>query len=328
MKISVIGAGAWGTTLALLLAEKGYAVTLWIYEKELISEIQRVRENKKYLPGFLLAPSIEISNNFEAASDSFLYILAVPTQFLRKIVQQFKKVIKKEALVLSASKGIEEKTLLLPSQIIQEEIGKLPKLAVLSGPNLAKEIAQGLPGASVVASKNIKVAQQIQEILNQERFRIYINSDPIGVQLGGSLKNIIAIAAGVVDGLNLGDNAKAALMIRGMVEITRLGIALGADPKTFAGLSGMGDLIATCSSKLSRNHHLGEEISKGRKLSEILANREDIAEGVPTTKAAYVLAKKYKIEMPITSEVYAVLFERKDPYRAITSLMTRVAKNE
>lgn len=332
-KISIIGAGAWGTTLSILLAEKGYSVTLWIYENELIPEILELRENKKYLPGFQLPQSIEISSDIEKTTDSFLYIFAVPTQFLRQVMRQFAPLIKKESLILCASKGIEEKTLALPTEIIQKEFTS--QVAVLSGPNLSKEIASGLPAASVVACENLQTAKIIQEILSSERFRIYVNSDPMGVQLGGALKNIIAIAAGVVDELNLGDNAKAALLIRGIAEITRLGVALGAEAKTFAGLSGMGDLIATCSSKLSRNHFVGEQIAKGRKLEEILANMKDVArlpagmaEGVPTTKAAYALAKKHKIEMPITAEVYAVLFEGKDPYQAITSLMTRTAKNE
>jgi len=326
-KVGIIGAGAWGTTLSLLLAEKGHEVILWVYEKELVPEIIKYRENKKFLPGFSLPESIKITFEIKDLKDLEIYFFVVPTQFLRSVAKKFAKVINFSSLVVSASKGIEEGTLKFPLEILKEEL-KNENLLVLSGPNLSKEIASGLPAATVVASKNEALALEIQKVLTSARFRVYTNRDVVGVQLGGALKNVIAIAAGIVDGLGLGDNAKAGLMIRGIVEITRLGVALGAKLETFAGLSGMGDLIATCSSKLSRNHYVGEQIAKGRKLKELLAEMKDVAEGVPTTLAAMELAKKFNTMLPITQEVYKVLYRDKDPYQAIMDLMTRTPTSE
>jgi glycerol-3-phosphate dehydrogenase (NAD(P)+) len=327
MRISVIGAGAWGTTLSILLAEKGHSVALWVYEKNLIEQIKELRENKTYLPGFQLPESIEITGEIEQTKDSEILFFVVPTQFLRSVAAGFKNIINPNTLAVSASKGIEDKTLKLPSDILREELGT-KELAVLSGPNLSAEIARGLPAATVAASENSKAAKLIQENLMLERFRVYTNSDPLGVQLGGSLKNIIAIAAGVADGLELGNNAKASLMIRGFAEITRLGTAMGARAETFAGLSGMGDLIATCTSKLSRNHFVGEQIAKGKKLPEVLGRMKDIAEGVPTCRAALELGERQKVSLPITREVYQTLYKNKDPFQAITDLMTRSATSE
>jgi len=323
-RVSVIGAGAWGTTLSILLAENGHPVTLWVYEKEIVPEIKKFRENKRYLPGFQLPEKIEITSEIEPAE---IFFFAVPTQFLRSIAKPFASAVKEDAIVVSASKGIEEKSLKLPFQILKEEL-KNENLCVLSGPNLSSEIAKGLPAASVIASEKKEIAAVVQEALMLNRFRVYTNTDVIGVQLGGALKNIIAIAAGTADGLNLGDNAKAGLMIRGIAEITRLGMALGAKAETFAGLSGMGDLIATCTSRLSRNHLVGEQIAQGKKLTDILKEMKEVAEGVPTTIAARTLGKKLKVTLPITEEVYQVLYEGKDPYRAITDLMTRSATSE
>ncbi len=326
-RTAVIGAGAWGTTLSILLAEKGHQVTLWAYEKELVPQMKEFRENKRFLPGFPLPDLVAVTFDIEEAQKAEICFLAVPTQFLRSVARQLAKVIGPSAIVVSASKGIEEKTLKLPLEILAEELSN-DKLCVLSGPNLSQEIAKGMPAASVAASKDKAAAKAVQECLMQGRFRVYTNTDTVGVQLGGSLKNVIAIAAGVADGLDLGNNAKAGLMIRGLAEITRLGVALGAKAETFAGLSGMGDLIATCSSKLSRNHFVGEQIAKGRKLSEILKEMKDVAEGVPTTAAARALGKKHGASMPIAEEVYRALYEGKDPYRAITDLMTRSATSE
>lgn len=326
-KVSVIGAGAWGTTLSILLAEKGNDITLWVYEKELINQMTETRENKRFLPGFQLPESIEITANAEQTKDSEIFIFAVPTQFLRSIGSRFKKNISSSAVVVSASKGIEEKTLELPLDILKAEL-KIKNLAALSGPNLSAEIARGLPAASVIASENKEIAKLVQDCLMQERFRVYVNSDPLGVQLGGALKNIIAIAAGVADCLELGNNAKAGLMIRGIAEITRLGVAMGAEASTFAGLSGMGDLIATCSSKLSRNHFVGEQLAKGKKLPEILSGMKDVAEGVPTTKAALALGKKHQVELPVTGEIYEVLYKGKKPFQSISDLMLRTATSE
>jgi len=326
-KISVIGAGAWGTTLSILLAQKGHSVTLWAYEKELAAQMKERRENRVFLPGFQLSENMNITADAAKAGEADLYLFVVPSKFLATIAARFKKVIAKGAAVAVASKGIEENTLRLPLQILADEL-KAGDLAVLSGPNLSAEIARGMPAASVAASTDQAAARSLQECLMTERFRVYVNRDPLGVQLGGALKNVIAIAAGVADGLELGNNAKAALMIRGIAEITRLGTAMGADPMTFAGLSGMGDLITTCGSKLSRNHFVGEQLAKGRKLSQVLAGMQNVAEGVTTAQAALALGKKHGVELPLVNEVCQVLYLGKDPALSITDLMTRSATSE
>jgi glycerol-3-phosphate dehydrogenase (NAD(P)+) len=326
-RVAVIGAGAWGTTLAILLAEKRHEVCLWAYEQELVAAIGEFRENRKFLPGFPLPQNITIANDVNAVTGAELVCLAVPTQFLRPTAKRFLAAISTGAIIVSASKGIEEKSLKLPLAVMAEEL-KTDKLAALSGPNLSAEIARGLPAATVVAAADQAIAKTVQAALMLDRFRVYTNNDVIGVQLGGALKNIIAIAAGVVDGLGLGDNAKAGLMIRGLAEITRLGVALGARAETFSGLSGMGDLITTCASRLSRNHRVGAEIARGQRLNEVLAGMNDVAEGVPTTVAARRLGQKLKVSLPITDEVYRVLYEGKDPYRALSDLMSRSATAE
>jgi len=327
MKISVIGAGAWGTTIAILLAQKEHQVTLWVYESELAQAMHETRENNVFLPGFQLAENIQVTNKEADITDSEIVFFVVPTQFLRSIVKRCAKLITKNTIVVSASKGIEENSLKLPLEIIRDEI-KTAELVALSGPNLSREIAKGQPAATVVAGKNSQACRKVQQAIMQERFRIYVNPDPIGVQLGGALKNVIAIAAGVADGLELGNNAKSALIIRGVREISRLGEAMGANTTTFAGLSGMGDLITTCSSKLSRNHFVGEQIAKGKKLADILAKMKDVAEGVPTVKAALALGAKHKVELPVCQEVSATLYEGKSPLASITDLMTRSATSE
>lgn len=326
-KISVIGAGAWGTTIALLAAENKHSVILWSFEEEVTKTINSLRENKKYLNGFQLPQNIEATSDIKKAADTEMLILVTPSQYLRGTLKKFAKFLQKDSIVVSAVKGLEIETQKTMSAVIKEEIN-YNDLTVLSGPNISKEIAKGLPAATVAASSNIEFAKAVQLALNSTRFRVYTNSDVVGTELGGALKNVISIAAGVADGLALGNNAKSALMVRGIAEITRLGVAMGGRAETFAGLSGIGDLITTCSSTLSRNHTLGVEIAKGRKLSEILTKMYDVAEGVPTAKAARELSKKMKIEMPITEEVYAVLYEDKDPFKAISSLMQRDLKNE
>lgn len=322
-KCAVIGAGAWGTTLSVLLAEGGHEVSLWSFESDLVPEMIKYRENKKYLSGFPLPESIDIVDSKEKAwQGAELIILAVPTQHLRAQLKN----LPADALVVSAGKGLEEKTLRRPSEIIAEF--HKGELAALSGPNLAREIAAGKPAASVIAAPDRSTAEKAQKFLMRDRFRIYTNTDVIGVELGGALKNIIAIAAGCADGLGLGDNAKSALLIRGIAEITRLGGALGAKSQTFFGLSGMGDLITTCESELSRNHKVGYEIAQGRKLPEILGSMKEVAEGVPTSKAALELSRKKRVVMPITEQVNRVLFEGRDPYQAIEELMTRTPTSE
>lgn len=328
MKVAILGAGAWGTTLSIIFAEARHGVSLWVYESRLCGTIMETRENKSYLPGFQIPLSVDISSDIgEVARDAELVVFSAPSKYLRQVAGQAKKFISDKAIILSATKGLEEKTGKRMSEIL---CGIFPdnKIVVISGPNLSGEIAKGLPAATIVASTDMDAAKKIQAAVNLERFRIYVCNDVIGVELGGTLKNIIAIAAGIADGLGLGDNAKAALMVRGIVEISRLGVALGANAETFAGLSGIGDLITTCSSKLSRNHCVGESIAKGMKLSDILAGMKDVAEGVGTSKVAYELSKELNVEMPITQEVYKVLFEGKDPYQAIASLMMRELKKE
>jgi glycerol-3-phosphate dehydrogenase (NAD(P)+) len=322
--ISVIGAGAWGTTLSVLLAEKGHAITLCAYEKELAEEMRESRENKIFLPGFPLPGNIEITHKVKDASDAEIYFFAVPTQFLRSTIKKFNP---GSCPIVCASKGIELDSLKLPLQIISEEL-KIKSPAILSGPNLSQEIARGLPAAAVIASDDAAGAKSLQEILSLERFRVYTSADPLGVQLGGALKNVIAIAAGIADGLELGNNAKAALLVRGIAEITRLGSAMGANAKTFTGLSGMGDLITTCGSKLSRNHTVGEQLAQGKKPAEILSGMKNVAEGVTTVKAALALGEKYKVELPVAKEVYRVLYEGKNPLESISALMTRTPTSE
>jgi glycerol-3-phosphate dehydrogenase (NAD(P)+) len=329
-KVAVLGAGAWGTTLSILLAENKHEVTLWSYESGIVPEMRELRENRKYLPGYQLLPIIKVTDKLtEAVNGCELMIFAIPTQFLRGIAQKVNSHLDPQTLILSASKGLEESSLKRPTQILSEFLPpKAGEIAALSGPNLAREIAKGLIAATVVASPNDMVAQKIQAILSSERFRVYTNQDVVGVELGGALKNIVAIAAGAADGFELGDNAKSALLIRGIAEIIRVGVSLGARPVTFAGLSGMGDLITTCNSSLSRNHQVGFWLAKGKKLPEILSSMQDVAEGVPTCRAALKLAKRQKVDMPITSEVYQVLFEGKDPYQALISLMARTPTSE
>ncbi|MFH1617454.1 MAG: NAD(P)H-dependent glycerol-3-phosphate dehydrogenase [Candidatus Margulisiibacteriota bacterium] len=326
--ISIIGAGAWGTTLSILAAENKHNVKLWIYEKELADDIAKTRENKTYLPGVQLPVTIDISSQLkDALNGADLVIFAVPTQFLRKTAGEAAKYLDKGVLVLNVSKGIEIKTLKRPSEIIEEET-KINDIAVLSGPNLSREIADGLPAASVVACRDANRAKKVQKLLNSERFRIYSNDDVIGVEISGALKNVAAIAAGIADGLKLGDNAKAGLLVRAMTEIQRLGQELGARGETFFGLSGIGDMIATCSSELSRNHKIGARIAMGQSLRDIVKGAHEVAEGIATAKAVHKLAKKLNVNMPITEQVYTVLFEDKNPLQAISDLMRRPIKPE
>lgn len=327
MNAVVLGAGAWGTTIANLLAKKGNLVTIWSYEKGTADDINFSKENKKFLPGIKLNEKITAASNFlESINNKDLIVLAIPTQFIRSVLTKEKFNISPETVCLSISKGIEKETLKTPSQIVNDFIQN--EIVALSGPNLSKEIANDLPAASVAASKDMSKAKIIQEILSGENFRVYTSRDVIGVELGGALKNVIAIAAGICDGLNLGNNAKSALMVRGMSEISRLGIKLGAEADTFMGLSGIGDLITTCSSSFSRNHFVGEEIAKGNKLANVLSKMNAVPEGVDTVISALELSKKHKIEMPIAAEVYRVLFESKNPKESIFPLMTRDLKTE
>ena len=327
-KIAVLGDGAWGTTLSILLSGKGCKVSLWGAFPNYIQSLKRTRENTKFLPQFKIPEAVAITDNAkEATLDAEIIIIAVPSQFARKALENFRDINLSNCIIASVVKGIENKTLKRVSEIITERLSA-DRICVLSGPTIALEVARGIPTSAVVASQDTGIAKKIQDVFMTERFRIYTSADVAGVELGGSLKNIIAIAAGISDGLGFGTNAKAALFTRGLVEIKRLGSAMGAKEETFNGLSGMGDLMTTCVSPFSRNRHVGEEIGKGKKLTEIVQQMEQIAEGIYTTESACELAKRYKVEMPITEQVRKVLFEDKNPLQAVTDLMTREKKAE
>lgn len=327
-KVAVIGDGGWGTTLAVLLSGKGLDVSLWGAFSDYVKVVGSTRENIKFLPGVKIPEDVKITGSLKDALDGRdLVILAVPSQFMRGVLDKIKHEDLSGKRFLSVTKGIENGTLKRMSEVITECLGK-QRLAVLSGPTIALEVAKLSPTTAVVASDNEEFARDAQEALITDRFRVYTSDDVIGVEIGGSVKNIIAIAAGALDGLGFGTNAKAALLTRGLVEIVRLGTAMGARRETFYGLSGLGDLTTTCVSQYSRNRWLGEEIGKGKKLGEILKETDMVVEGVATTKAAFDLAKKYNVEMPITSQIYGVLYGNKDPKVALRELMTRSPKPE
>jgi glycerol-3-phosphate dehydrogenase (NAD(P)+) len=329
MKISVLGDGGWGTTLAILLSQKGHNVTLWGAFPDYILYLNKNRINKKFLPGIKIPKEIIITPDLkEAVEKKNLIILAMPSQYMRKTLKKVKQFSYSERTIfLSVSKGIEIGTLKRMSEIIYEELGNV-KLAVLSGPTIAQEVARGIPTVAVIASFDGKIKKYLQDILMTESFRIYTNNDIIGVELGGSLKNIIAIACGISDGLGFGSNTKAALLCRGLVEISKLGKAMGAKTKTFSGISGLGDLVTTCISPYSRNRSLGEQIAKGKSLKKINSQMQMVAEGLPTTRSAYSLGLKYNIDLPITREVYNVLYKNKSPLKAVNDLMLREKKEE
>jgi len=331
MKISVLGAGGWGTTLAILLHYNGHHVTLWEYKKSYARQLIKKRINADYLPGIKIPKEIIITNDIEeSTNDKNLIVLAVPSQFLRGVVNkvEFKQI--EDSILVSVSKGIENKSLMTMSQMLKNVFPNIDKnqIGVISGPSHAEEVSRMIPTAVVAASSDLETSKAIQAAFMTSYFRVYASNDILGVELGGAFKNIIAIGAGIIDGAGFGDNTKAAIMTRGVAEISRLGLAMGAQPETFAGLSGMGDLIVTCMSRHSRNRFVGEEIGKGKKLKQILNSMEQVAEGVETTRSAKQLAAKIEIETPITNEVYKILFEDKDPVKATTDLMTRDMKAE
>lgn len=329
-RLAVIGTGAWGTTLALVAHRAGTPTTLVGRNAEVISSLREDGRHPFSLPGIDVPAEIELSTNVEEASAAAdVVLLVIPTQKLRQAITPLVDKLRGK-IVVTAAKGIEIGTSLLPSQILEDVIGRYidTPIAVLSGPNLAMEIAQGKPGTTVIASENMDAAGVVQSMLMSDSFRVYTSSDVIGVQFGGALKNIIAIGAGIGDGLEAGDNAKAAFITRGISEIARLGMHFGADPLTFAGLSGIGDLICTCSSSLSRNHKVGIGIANGMTSDQILAEMKEVAEGVDTTRATVELARRSGIEMPIAEEMYRVLFEGKSPVDAVRALMMREPRSE
>lgn len=327
-KISVIGDGGWGTALAIMLQRKGHAVTLWSAFEDYARFLDERRENVKFLPRVTLPQEMKITSDLKGAvRPAEIVVFAVPSQYARSVLRKFKEFDFSKKILVSVTKGIENESLKRISEVIFEELGKV-KLVVMSGPTHAEEVSRGIPSSIVASSRDPKLCEEAQKVFMTDRFRVYSNRDMVGVELGGSLKNVIAIAAGISDGLKLGDNTKAALITRGLAEMTRLGKAMGARPETFAGLSGVGDLITTCVSLHSRNRRLGELIASGVELKQALSSTEMVAEGVKTAQAAVALARKYKVEMPITEGVYAVLYQGKEPSKILNDLMKRKAKSE
>lgn len=326
MDVAVLGAGSWGTTLAVHLAPK-VSVRLWEFSQELAKVLRDRRENVKFLPSIHIPESILISSSLEEIiSDAGVVVVAVPSHVMREVVKKVAS-IRKKVVVVSVVKGIEEESLKRMSEIIREELPE-SRISVLSGPSHAEEVSRNIPTTVVISSEDEREACEMQELFMTQSFRVYTNSDMIGVELGGALKNIIAIASGISDGLGFGDNTKAAILTRGLAEITRLGVAMGANPGTFAGLSGMGDLITTCISKYSRNRKLGELAAQGKKLDDALSTIGQVAEGVRTTRCACKLAGIYKVDVPIAEQVYAVLFDGKDARSVTAELMLRAPKTE
>lgn len=329
-KIAVLGAGSWGTTLALHLFKKGYEVSLWEFFSRYAKVLNKKRENIKFVPGFKIPEKILITSDIGLAiNNARIIVFAVPSHIVREVAKKLKNFNLKGKILVSVAKGIENKTLLRMSEVIAQELPLTKEnIVVLSGPSHAEEVIRDIPTTIVAASKNLKNAEYIQKVFMSPSLRVYTNKDVVGVELGGALKNIIAIACGMSDGLGFGDNTKAALMTRGMHEITKLGLAMGAMPETFAGLTGIGDLITTCISRHSRNRNYGEMLGKGLTAKQALSKMIMVVEGIRTTKSAYVLARKYKIEMPITEQVYRVLFKGKKARDVGKELMMRQAKPE
>lgn len=325
--IAVIGAGSWGTTLASLLAKKGFDVILWARERETVEAIREKKENTVYLPGIRLPDNLYYTDNlFEAVKRARFIVNVVPTQFIRSVFSIIKSSLNNENTIVSASKGIEKKTLKTPSQILEEILGK--KVYVLSGPSFALEVAQEKPTAVTISGPEIKDRLLLQEVFSTSYFRVYEHDDPIGAEIGGAVKNVIAIASGICDALELGNNARAALITRGLHEIMRLGKRMGAKEITFSGLSGLGDLFLTCTSTLSRNYTVGLRLGRGETIEEISRSMRSVAEGVETSQSAMELSLKLGVEMPITEQVYQVIYQGKSPKEAAKDLMNRTLKPE
>lgn len=329
-RIGVIGAGSWGTTLANLLAKKGHPVRLWSYEAEVAAQINERRENTKYLRGITLSENLEATTSLETCvADAEVVVSVSPSQHVRGILEQIAGILRTDAIIVSASKGIETRTLQTMAEVIDDVLPRAgARSCFLSGPSFALEVAREQPTAVAVASRSDVVARRAQELFTTDYFRVYTNADVRGVELGGALKNVIALAAGMASGLGFGNNTRAALITRGLAEMTRLGVAMGASPLTFAGLAGMGDLILTCTGELSRNRTVGYALGQGCALEDVLGEMTMVAEGVETTRATYRLAQRVGVEMPIVEQVHAVLFEGKAPRAAVEELMSREPKAE
>ena len=326
MRLGIIGAGGWGTALAVLLAQEGYTVDLWVREQEVADEIRTFRTNSTFLEGVFMPETVLATCDMEKVIRmNRILLIPVPAQHMRSVSRKARPYLSEEHVLIHAAKGIEEGTLMRMSEVITQELPceLAANIGVISGPSHAEEVARRVPTAIVAASSNIAVAKLAQEALMCSALRVYTSSDIIGVELGGALKNVIALGTGVSDGLGFGDNTRAALMTRGIAEITRLGAALGASPMTFAGLSGMGDIVVTCTSMLSRNRRAGMAIGRGKSLDEIIGSTNMVVEGITTTKTAVALSKRFNVEMPIASKLYSVLFEGADPKKAVEDLMLR-----
>lgn len=329
--VVVLGAGSWGTALAIVLTENGHNTLLWTLHEEQAKEINEQHTNKRYLPNTVLPESLKVTSDLEvAAKHGSTIVMAIPTKGVREVCGNISNYLSEKTLFVHVSKGIEPDSLMRISELMKESLAEntVSDIVVLSGPSHAEEVVLQHPTTVTAACKNLKAAEKVQNLFMNQYFRVYTNEDVVGVEIGGALKNVIALAAGMTDGLNFGDNAKAALITRGLAEISRLGVKMGGNPFTFAGLTGMGDLIVTCTSVHSRNWRAGNMLGKGMKLEQVLEEMGMVVEGVRTTKAAYQLSQKYDVSMPITSALYDVLFKNMEPKALVESLMLRTKKSE
>ena len=327
----MLGAGSWGTALAIVLARSGHEVSLWARRADAAELMQKTRHNPSYLPGAVLPERVSVTADIEeAVAGSEFWVFASPSQAVRECAQRVRRFAGENHICVSVAKGIENGTLLTTTQVLHQVLDRVPHahLGILSGPSHAEEVAEEIPTTVVAAAYSSEVVHEIQAAFMTSRFRVYMNHDVLGVEIAGSVKNIMAIGAGIGDGLGYGDNTKAAIVTRGLAEIKRLGLAMGAESSTFSGLAGIGDLVVTCWSRHSRNRYVGEQIGKGRSLNEVETEMRMVAEGVRTTESVYGLAQKFRIEMPITEAVYSILFEGKKPQIAVDELMARSAKRE
>ena len=330
-RIGVVGAGSWGTALAKQLADKGFRLDLWVFETEVREQIETLRENKVFLPGFTLPDSITPTNDLkQAVSAKDLVLVVVPSHCMRSVAEEMKDAVDPNTIVVTASKGIENKTHETMTDILSGVMDHLPEknFAVLSGPSFAKEVAAKVPTVVAAAATDRDVAERVQKIFSSSTFRVYVNDDPVGTQIGGAMKNVLAIAAGICDGMNMGLNPRAALITRGLTEMNRLGTRLGADPLTLSGLAGVGDLLLTCTGDLSRNYTVGKQIGQGKALEDIISEMRMVAEGVKTTRSVYNLSRKLGVDLPICNEVYHVLFEGLPVSETVQRLMNRSLKHE
>jgi glycerol-3-phosphate dehydrogenase (NAD(P)+) len=331
LNIGVVGAGSWGTALANLLAAKGYPIDWWVFEEDICRQIKETGVNTVFLDGFSLSANLSPTTDIHGVvKGKDLVLIVVPSHVMREVSQKMAPLLGEHTIIVSASKGIENQTQLTMSGVLKESLPSMSDdhFAVLSGPSFAREVVQGLPTVVTAASRNLDCARQVQAVLSTPVFRVYTNDDVIGVELGGSVKNVIAIAAGMIDGLGMGLNTRAALITRGLTEIRRLGLAMGANPRTFTGTAGIGDLVLTCTGDLSRNHTVGYQIGKGKKLDDLISEMRMVAEGVKTARSVYNLSNRLGVEMPISHAVYKILYKGLSPMEATRQLMTRDLKNE